>query len=276
MLPLWRDRLHIVLSPTHVTVLRTNAGFKSRIVFNKTQLCEKPNSGEAIWQPAIRLMRQLIKQAGTARANVEVVISNHFVRYQLIKAQPDLGSMEEEQGFVRFCFTETYGNASEHWSVCWGSGLDIASQVASAIDQGLLDSIENILANAGCKLTSLQPYLMRAFNHVRKDIGTKPVLFVLVEQGRVCVALLSEGAWVSLNASKLASDWSAELPSVIGRELQKVASTEGVGNLLLCLPDYFDVKRLAMDNPSIRIVTMSPEILQQGSVKTIQLVEAKQ
>ncbi|MEQ1767533.1 MAG: hypothetical protein ABL859_08915 [Methylotenera sp.] len=275
MLPLWRDRLQIVLTPKHVSVARIRAGLKPRIVFKKTQSCEKPNQGEASWQPAIRLLRQLLKQAGSAKANVEVILSNHFVRYQLIKAQPDLGGLDEEKGFVRFSFAETYGNESEQWSYRWGSGLDIASQVASAIDQALIESIENVLATTSFKLTSLQPYLMSAFNHIRKLIDTKPILFVLLEQGRACVALLRDGDWVSLNSSKLGPDWSAELSNVIERELQKIDSVQEVENVLLCLPDYFDVKRLGNHSQSIRILTITPETLQDGKVLAIKPMEAK-
>ena len=117
MLPLWRDRLKIVLSPEHVTVVRLSSGFKQREVFNKTMACALPNQDEAAWQPALRVMRQLLRQAGSVKANAEIIISNHFVRYQLVKAQADLGSLEEEQGFVRFSFTEVYGSEAARWSM---------------------------------------------------------------------------------------------------------------------------------------------------------------
>ncbi len=275
MLPLWCDQLQIVLTPEHVTIVRIAAGLKPREVFNKTMSCAAPKQDEAVWQPVIRAMRQLLKQAGTAKANAEIILSNHFVRYQLVKAQSDLGGLEEEQGFVRFSFAEVYGNEADRWVLRWGSGLDIAAQMASAVDQALIESLDNIFAEAGVKLTSLQPYLMAAFNHVRTSVDVKPVWFVLVEQGRVCVALLRDGDWKTLHSSKLGIDWAAELPNVIEREFQRMGSTGEVGNIVLCLPGYFDHKRLMFDN-HVRILTMSPELLQQRKVLSIASVEVKQ
>jgi len=276
VLPLWRDQLQIALTPEHVTIVRLGAGLKPRELFNKTLPCAAPKQDEAAWQPAIRAMRQLLKQASPAKANAQIILSNHFVRYQLVKTQPDLGGVEEELHFVRFSFAEVYGNEAERWSLRWGSGLDIASQVASAIDQALLDNIENIFAEADVKLTSMQPYLMAAFNHVRKSIDVKPVWYVLVEQGRVCVALLRDGDWKTLHSSKLGIDWAAELPNVIEREFQRTGSTGEAGNMLFCLPGYIDHKRLKFENQSVRILSMSPELLQQRKVLSIASVEVKQ
>lgn len=276
MLPLWRDRLKIVFTPEHVTIVRLSAGLKSREIFNKTMQCVAPKQDETAWQPALRVMRQLLRQAGSAKANAEIIISNHFVRYQLVKAQADLGSFEEEQGFVRFSFTEVYGSEAARWSMRLSSGLDLAPQVASAIDQALLDSIANIFAEAGIKLTSFQPYLMAAFNYVSQSIDAKPVLFVLAEHGRLCIALLKDGDWKSLNSTKLGSDWAGELPNVIEREFQRIGADAGaIGNILLCLPDFFDHKRLTMENQSVRILTMSPETLQKRTVLSVASVEAK-
>ena len=275
MLPLWCDRLQIVLTPEHVTVARISAGLKPHMVFNKTMACAAPNQDEAPWQPAIRVMRQLLRQAGTKKAKAEIILSNHFVRYQLVKAQPDLGSLEEEQGFVKFTFTEVFGNEAAHWSMRWGSGLDLNAQVASAIDQPLLDNIANIFAEASIKLVSLQPYLMAAFNHVRKLFDAKPVWFVLVEEGRVCIALLKDGDWKTLHTSKLGQDWAVELPNVIEREFQITGTEDTVSTMVLCLPGFFDHKRLITGSRSVRVLTMSPETLQKRSVISIASVEVK-
>jgi hypothetical protein len=275
VLPLWCDRLQIVLTPEHVTVARLGAGIKPHVVFNKTMTCAAPIQDEAAWLPAIRVMRQLLLQAGPKKANAEIILSNHFVRYQLIKAQPDLGSLEEEQAFVRFSFTEVYGNESANWALRWGAGLDINAQVASAIDQVMLDHIANIFADAGIKLVSLQPYLMAAFNHLCKSFDHKPVWFVLVEAGRVCIAMLKDGDWKSLHTSKLGIDWADELPNVIEREFQRSGAEDITNPLVLCLPGFFDHKRLMAGSRSVRVLTMSPESLQKRAVVSISNVEVK-
>jgi hypothetical protein len=220
-------------------------------------------------------MKQLLKQAGPDSADVEVVLSNHFVRYLLVEAQPDLSSLDEEQAFVRFSFSEIYGDDVQNWSIRWGEGLDLTPQVASAVDQGLVDQIKKELTNAGLRLQSLKPYLMAAFNHIRKSIDFRTFCFVLVEPGRVCIGSFQDGDWKSLRSSRLGVDWADELPSVIERELQMIGPDVEIENMLLCLPGYFNHNRLAFKGKSIRIITLTPEMLQQHTVLPISHVEVK-
>ena len=269
MLPLWSDSLQIVLAPERVTLVLKSAGFKSREIFSKSMPCAAAEHGEHAWQPALRAMKQLLQENKSSAVNTTVMLSNHFVRYQLIKAQPDLSTHEEEQAFVRFCFSEVYGDEANHWALRWGAGLDVAPQVASAIDQLLIDQIEVALNTSGAKLSSLQPYLMAAFNHVRQFIDVKPNWFVLVELGSACVSFLRDGDWQLLHSSRLGTDWAAELPRVLGREFQMAGPAGESGQMLLCLPGYIDHKRLVPENHSLRILTMTPEMLLQGAVQSV-------
>ena len=275
MLPLWRDRLHVVLTPEHVTIVRLGKGLKPRETFNKTLSCATPEEGEPAWQPALRVLKQLLQQAGSGKADAVVLLSNHFVRYQLVEAQPDLANLDEEQGFVRFSFAEVYGSEAEHWSMRWAAGLDLTSQVASAVDQALIDQMEKVLTAASVKLISLQPYLMAAFNYVRESVDARPLWFVLAEPGRACVGLLRDGDWQTLRSVRLGADWAADLPRVIEREFQMIGPEIGRGNMLLCLPAYFDHKRLASECQSLRILTMTPEMLQRRAVLPVANVEVK-
>jgi hypothetical protein len=204
-----------------------------------------------------------------------VLLSNNFVRYQLIKSQPDLSSQEEEQAFVRFSFSEVYGEEAKNWVLRWGTGLQIAPQVASAIDYALNDHIEKTLSAVGVKLTSMQPYLMTSFNHVRKFIGTQPYWFVLVEPNSACIAYVQAGDWKILNTSRLGADWAAELPRVMGREFQMAGLENEGSNMLLCLPGYIDHKRLAPENHAMRVLTMTPEMLIQGVVQPVASMEVR-
>ena len=269
MLPLWSDSLQIVLAPERVTLVLKSAGFKSRELFSKSMPCAAAEHGEHAWQPALRAMKQLLQENKSSAVNTTVMLSNHFVRYQLIKAQPDLSTHEEEQAFVRFCFSEVYGDEANHWALRWGAGLDVAPQVASAIDQLLIDQIEEALNTSGAKLSSLQPYLMAAFNHVRQFIDVKPNCFVLVEPGSACVSFLRDGDWQLLHSSRLGTDWAAELPWVLGREFQMAGTDSERSQLLLCLPSAIDHKRLLPDSHSLRILTMTSEMLLQDVVQAV-------
>lgn len=267
MLPLLTDRLQIVLVPERVTVVHQGARFKSGETTTKTSACAAVAQGESVWQPALRTLKQLLIEGHFGSANATVTLSNHFVRYQLINAQPDLASFDEEQAFVRFSFSEIYGAEANHWVLRWGNGIAIAPQVASAIDQSLLDQLESVLTDAGIKLRSVQPYLMAAFNYVRDSIDAKPRWFVLVEPGSACVSFMRNGDWQLLRSARLGTDWAADLPRVLGREFQQVGLIGERSQMIVCLPGVIDPKRLVPENHTLRLLTMTPEMLMQGAVR---------
>ena len=269
MLPLWSDKLQIVLTPERVTITRQNGSFKPREMVSNTMPCVAPEQGEHAWQPTLRALQTLLKQKDISNTSATVLLSNHFVRYQLIGAQPDLSSHDEEQAFVRFSFAEIYGDEVNRWQLRWGSGLQLSPQVASAIDNAFIEQIESMLVVAGIKLNSLQPYLMAAFNYVRKFVDTNPHWFVLVEPGNACAGFMQGGDWRLLHTSRLGTDWATDLPRVLGREFQMVGPIGERGQMIVCLPGYIDPKRLAPVNHSLRILTMTPEMLMQGSVQLI-------
>jgi hypothetical protein len=269
VLPLLTDRLQIVLTPERVTIIRQGARFKSAVTSSKSSVCAAAEQGEHTWQPALRALQQLLLEAKYSAAKVTVTLSNHFVRYQVINAQPDLTSAEEEQAFVRFSFSEVYGAEANNWALRWGNDLSLAPQVASAIDQALLDQLEAIITDAGLTLSSVQPYLMAAFNHVRNLIHDKPHWFVLVEPGIACVSFMRNGDWQLLHSARLGGDWAADLPRVLGREFQQIGLVGERGQMTVCLPGYLDPKRLAPENHSVRLLTMTPEMLVQGAVKSM-------
>ena len=269
MLPLWSDKLQIVLTPERVTITRQNGSFKPREMVSNTMPCAAPEQGEHAWQPTLRALQILLKKKDISNTSATVLLSNHFVRYQLIGAQPDLSSHDEEQAFVRFSFAEIYGDEVNRWQLRWGSGLQLSPQVASAIDNTLIEQIESMLVVASIKLNSLQPYLMAAFNYMRKFVDTNPHWFVLVEPGNVCASFMQGGDWRLLHTSRLGTDWATDLPRVLGREFQMVGPIGERSQMIVCLPGYIDPKRLAPVNHSLRILTMTPEMLMQGSVQLI-------
>lgn len=276
MLPLWSDQLQIVLTPARVSIARQSAGFRSGQLVSHTMPCAAPLQGEPAWQPALRALQALLKQKKVNNTRATVLLSNHFVRYQLINTQPDLSSLEEEQAFVRFSFAEIYGDEVKRWQLRWGSGLQLSPQVASAIDNTLIEQIETSLSQAGVKLNSLQPYLMTAFNYVRKWVDTKPYWFVLVEPGNACTGFMQGGDWQQLHTSRLGADWAADLPRVLAREFQMVGSTGERSQMIVCLPGYIDPKHIMPSNHALRILTMTPEMLMQGTVKTMTMQAAVQ
>jgi hypothetical protein len=253
VLPLLTKKLHITLSPECVTITQQTNVLMGGKKVSKSMPCPIPKQNEQTWAPALSTLQLLLAQEKIQNINAVVSLSNHFVRYQLIKHQPDLSGLDEEQAFVRFSFKEIYGEEVNSWHFKWGAGLQYSAQIACAIESKLIEQIEAILFKAGVKLNSMQPYLMCAFNFVRKFIDSKPHWFVLVEQGNALIGLTRNGEWQLLHSSRLGVDWVADLSSLIRREIQIAGLIDDSKRMMICLPKHVDHTQLKLDKHALRI-----------------------
>jgi hypothetical protein len=147
-----------------------------------------------------------------------------------------ISDQDEEQAFIRLCFTKTYGADAQHWALRMSPNGYGESQVACAIDQDLLEGLERIVTAHGAKLVSLQPYLMTMFNQWRQELPDSAAWFVVAEPGRLCVSQLRKGRWQTLRTVKAGSDWYQALQKLLEREYLISESGMERGAVYLCVP----------------------------------------
>ena len=90
MSPLWRDQLRVVLTPRQVVVLRLRAGVRRRVSSQHVIDCDPAQAGEASWHNALAVLQTALTEMGKNKADVFVMLSNHFVRYALIPRSNDM------------------------------------------------------------------------------------------------------------------------------------------------------------------------------------------
>lgn len=232
----WRNQLHIELHPDRVGLVRLSRGWQPREIARKTVPCAAPGVGEAPWEAALRALQTGISDMGGGGADVTVVLSTHFVRYALIPWSDQLSNDSEEQAYVRHCFAQTYGDDAERWVLRLSPNGPGEMQVASAIDQGLLDGLEQVASANGLHLVSVQPNLMTVFNHWRRSLSGPTAWLVVAEQGRVCISLLKSGRWCSLQTMKTDEDWPDRLPQLLERALHLSGHGTERGKVFLFAP----------------------------------------
>lgn len=142
-----------------------------------------------------------------------VVLSNHLVRYTVLPWSPALRSDEDWLAYAQHAFATNYGSAAAGWSVRVSAAERQAARVASAIDTSLLESLLAVSS-----ITSIQPYLMAAFNARRTRFRDRTVWFVVQEPGRLTVSLVSKGVWKVVRSRQAGEDWQSVLPDVLDRE----------------------------------------------------------
>ena len=263
MLPLWSDRLHIVLAPDKVSMVRMSSGLQVRELLNKSINCAELEAGQPLWQPALQAMQKLLTVAG-GKADVKVMLSSHFVRYVLVPVQVDLKDEAEEEAYVRFCFSEVYGAEAADWTLRWNGPLAVDQQIASAIDSSLLSGIEQAMRSVNKRLSSVQPYLMSAFNLVRKHMQADEQWFVLVESGNACLSSFTQGECTSLRTVRLDDDWQQTLPRLLAREFLIAGADNKSRDLLLCAPQHVDLGALQLKGWNMRALTITANALLKG------------
>jgi hypothetical protein len=233
---LLHDELRIALSPGKVAMERLARGLHPKVVARHEVACAVPGQDEAPWAKVLEGLESGLQKIGGVKSDAHIVLSNHFVRYALVPWSDQISDQDEEQAFIRLCFTKTYGADAQLWALRMSPNGYGESQVACAIDQGLLDGLERVVTAHGAKLVSLQPFLMAMFNQCRQELPDSAAWFVVAESGRLCVSQLQKGRWRTLRTMKAGDDWCQALQKLLEREYLISESGTERGAVYLCAP----------------------------------------
>lgn len=168
-----------------------------RVVMTLSPAQDSAGEQEA-WRGALEdLTRKVAALRG--RADVTVVLSNHFVRYAVLPEQDGGATAEEELALARFQFAKIHGDRAKAWDVRVSPEGE-GAQIACAIDAALLEGIKACFAkNRKARLVSVQPFLMAAFNQSRGKIPGEGAWLLLGERERTCLARVAARGWASVH-----------------------------------------------------------------------------
>ena len=258
MSPLLRDQLRIKMSPEEVAMVRFGRGLHPEVVTRNFVACAVSSHDDAPWTKVLDGLDAALNTIDGEKIDAVVTLSNHFVRFALVPWNEQINDPGEEQAFVRLCFTQTYGVDARHWALRVSPAGYGETQVASAIDQGLLEGIERVASAHGVRLVSLQPYFMWMFNQWRDELRDSTVWFVVVEPGRLCISQLQQGCWHTLRTIKVGDDWPAALQKLLEREYLISESATERGTVYLYAPNL----TAAIDFPGWKVHLL-------GTTKTV-------
>ena len=233
MLPRWRDQLRIFIAPKHVSMFRYARGWNAQHTHRHILHCgeESPISP---WTSSLALLRDYLRDFRWSRAQLHVVLSNHFVHYATIPWKDQLADTGERQAYLRHYFGMAYGDVSTAWELRMSrSGMDLPS-LASGVDRELLLSLRDVFTQSGHKLSSVQPHLTTAFNRHRSAMSDGSAWFIQHEDERLCVALLQDGAWRSVRSHAVGDDWTHHFETVLARESVLCGVQPGVLPIFVC------------------------------------------
>ncbi|MCB1886826.1 MAG: hypothetical protein KDH20_04400 [Rhodocyclaceae bacterium] len=221
MSPLFPTEFCVALAPGRIEITRRAYGLKRRIEsWRRADLA--PAGGETSgWRFAIDALAELLAGESSIRGRVQVVLSSHWVRFQVVPWNAGITTPAEFAEYARACFAQVHGEVTDGWETRVDPAAAGQGRMACAIDRELLANLAELIEGRGRRLIGVQPYLMHAFNPIASLVGRKRFLFVLVEPGRATLAAADRGAWCSVSNSPLAEGDDA-LAALIGRELQLI------------------------------------------------------
>ena len=188
------DRVGVELSPQSVTWVRMARGLGAKVLAKGHEQV-LPQPGEPLWQSAVHKLRHMILAETWKGADVTMVLSNHFVRYDCLPWNDAVNNEDEQLVFARHRLTQIYGSAAQAWAITLSPGRKGDARIVAAVDDTFLQTLKQAITEEGIKLHSIQPYLMASFNRYIKTIGQGSGWFVAAEAGRFALALFHEGQW---------------------------------------------------------------------------------
>lgn len=257
----WGESIRAALCPDRVACVRMRHGWPGMLegrVSNRAVTGHVATEGDGpSWAAALAELGAGVSGIGQRGAKVTVVLSNHFVRYLLVPWNDALASEEEELAHARHCFSQVYGAVAEGWDIRLSSAPG-GAQVACAVDRALLDDLERAVAAGGLRLHSVQPYLMAAFNTLRRDLADSLVWLVLAERGKLCLAALRNGHWNSLINVQADDGWAHALPALLARQRLLTGLDELSGEVYLVAPDDKAEQPLQQAGEKVRPLRAAP------------------
>jgi hypothetical protein len=215
MSPSWHSRLYVAISPERISMIKLGRGLKPALLAKHDEVIV-PIGKQPSWQAALDRFAELLNQPEWQKAEVNVVLSNQLARFSAIIFGAQLKNYAAQEGFARHVLAQTYGAVVEQWVLRIQPGKAGTPGLVSALDQALLDGLQQACAAQHLKLKLVTPYLTPVFNRFQKMLKNDPAWLVINEPGYSLLALLSGGQFVAINGVSHSN--VDELPMLLDRE----------------------------------------------------------
>ncbi|SCX38640.1 hypothetical protein [Nitrosospira sp. Nsp1] len=240
MSPLLRDRIQVFFAPDRIDLVRSFRGIKPKEDLRLVAPCEREPSLPA-WEPPLGQLEQMIEDA--AGVDMSITISNDLVRYAVVSAQTQIASPSELYAYAAFHMREVYGERAGTWALSISAWDPCGGAVCAAIERNLLERLGDIAIRRKVRLKSIKPYLTSAFDQWRKRFDGSQVWFALIETGRLCVVLLSNGAWHRISNRRMLHRPEDELLAALDQEaLLFSRQKEEVQSVYLFAPEHPEMR----------------------------------
>jgi len=192
------------------------------------------------WRAGIAALPDILKHHKAREASV--VLADQFVRYALLPWSESVKTREQWLAIAKHRFSALHGAIAAHWDVKVTETSPMGPRLACAVDRELIAEIAVKFVGAGVDLVSVQPFLVAAFNRIRKTVGNGSCWIVVEEPGRLTLALIQRGAWVAIRSRRADERWRIVLPEILDRESAFLGLSEPCTRVIVCAQNGFDTQ----------------------------------
>jgi hypothetical protein len=190
------------------------------------------------WRAALDALPEVLKAHRGNQASV--VLADQFVRYALLPWNASLKSAQQWLALARHRFSALHGAVAAEWDVKVTETAPHGARLACAVDRELIERLATAFVGAGVQLVSVQPFLVAAFNRIRRTVGSGSCWIVVEEPGRLTLALIQRGAWLAIRSRRSDERWRAVLPEILEREGAFLGLDEPCTRVIVCTQGEFD------------------------------------
>lgn len=235
------NQLLVFLGADNIAVIHRSQGLRNRVIAQKQVIFQTLVEGNKLeapaWQQAtMQLESQLSAMQLKPGTRLTITLASEFVRYLSLPALQIHMNATEKLAYIAAAYQDVYGDVVNDWEINCHDAPASEATLAAAIDKKLLTELSQIALKHGLTLNSVQPYLMRAFNALAKQIGHATGYFVIVESKRLLLLNLQEGKYQHLRAFAVSDNWQSEFKNLMLREA--LLSNSGQQELLVYAPAH--------------------------------------
>jgi hypothetical protein len=254
--PLPRGNLRADLRPGSVTLARKSSFIGTRLQPLYGVEVEQDDTTEQAepWRASVEALANMLGAGRQRSSAIEVVVSNHFVRYALVPWSENLVRNAERLAFARLAFRDVYGALADRWEICLDDPAAGQAALACAMDPELLGAIRSAVTTIGARLDGVVPGLADCINRHRRALKRREFCLANVEAGRVTFAFRARAGWRAVRSRRMEGPLSELLPTLLKQEASASGVQEG-GVLYLCAPHVQDHASLLV--PGWKVVLLA-------------------
>lgn len=197
----WRKQLLAVLSPEAVDYAVSPRPGRRKTLALQGRVAS-PDSGQAAarWRGAVVALAEVLGNTKARNADCNIVLSNHFVRSQILAWNDAFKNTRQFEALARARFRALHGAVADSWDVRLGQLQYGMPTIACAVDAALISELEALVTKDGNRLASVQPYFSTTFDRYRSPVRAAVWWFVCLEPGRLWLGRLANGVWSGISS----------------------------------------------------------------------------